>query len=633
MKKAFSPYLIGLVAIAIALSLGECKKPVRVVKLTTLDVDPQEINHDGVIIKGEIIDHGETPIQNHGIAISNTVQSSGNFTELSLGKTSSEGVFQVVYENPAPDIQYQYKAFATDGSVIVYGNTKTFRSLPLTVPEVILYPAENITSKTATLTANVASDGGAEVVERGFCYSTLVNPDLNDKVVINDQGGTGEFTEEIIDLEPGSTYYVRAFANNSQGTSYSNEIEFIAAEIPTIETYAPENITSTTAILIGNVINEGGVEVVERGFCYSTSPDVDMSDNVVLNEEGGPGEFMNEVSDLNSATEYYVKAYAINSVGIAYGIEKSFITGDPAAVETHPPKSLTVYSVIINGEIISDGGSPITNKGICWSTGTTPTIDGDHSDEGSGTEPFSTRITALSPSTTYYVRAYVTNAFDTYYGNQISFTVPDPSTFVYSIVGAAYPGGNWETDYDFTYLANSNYVYSYEIPSLELLQGGHFKIRKDHDWEIQYGANNLTIPCNSFTTRIYDFEAEISVEKGTTFRIQLDIDWVSDIKTLHFERLSPEVYTGIAYSITNESAKCEGEVSDHGASPVIERGICYSTDELPTVDDNKVTEGSGLGLFIVVLDNLVPNTTYYYRAFAINDEGISYGEELSFTTQ
>lgn len=535
MKRTGSPYIVILIIILITSFLGECKKPERVIKIMTLDVEQEDINYDEVIIRGEIIDLGDAPVQDHGIAIKE-IGASGDFMELSRGKPGSEGIFQAVFADPQPSTEYDYKAYANDGSATVYGNTKRFSSLSPKPPVIIIYPVQNITLTSAVLTAEVTDERGSTVVERGFCYSTLPDPDPDDEVVINEQGGSGKFSEQIVNLITGSTYYVRAFATNSQGTSYSNQIDFVAAEMPIVETLQPENISPATATFIGNVLSEGGVEVIERGFCYNTSPDPDLDDGLVQNEQGGLGEFMNEVSNLSPATEYFVKAYATNSVGTAYGVEKSFIT-------------------------------------------------------------------------------------------------PDPSIFVYSMIGTAFPGGDWDTDYDFIYQSNSNYVYTYEIPNLELLQNGYFKIRRDHDWEIQYGANNLIIPGNSFTTMIYDSQGDILVEKGTTFRIELDIDWASDTRTLHFDRLSPEVYTGIAYSIGSDVAKCEGEVSDQGESPVNERGICYSIDNLPTIDDNKITAGSGLGPFVATLENLISNTSYYYRAYALNDQGISYGKELSFTTQ
>jgi len=88
-------------------------------------------------------------------------------------------------------------------------------------------------------------------------------------------------------------------------------------------------------------------------------------------------------------------------------------------------KSTTANS---GGSSISAGGGTITAKGICWNTSTNPTISNNYTNDGTGTSDFESDITKLSPSTTYYVRAYATNAAGTSYGSNISFT-----TTVYTV--------------------------------------------------------------------------------------------------------------------------------------------------------------------------------------------------------
>jgi hypothetical protein len=75
-----------------------------------------------------------------------------------------------------------------------------------------------------------------------------------------------------------------------------------------------------------------------------------------------------------------------------------------------------------SGGILSDGGSPITVKGICWSTNPNPVITGDTINSGSGPGSFSGEMQGLNPGTTYHVRAFATNSAGTGYGNDLSFT-------------------------------------------------------------------------------------------------------------------------------------------------------------------------------------------------------------------
>lgn len=92
------------------------------------------------------------------------------------------------------------------------------------------------------------------------------------------------------------------------------------------------------------------------------------------------------------------------------------------------------------------------------------------------------------------------------------------------------------------------------------------------------------------------------------------------------------VTTSEVTDITSNSAICGGNVTTDNGSAVTVKGVCWSTNPNPTIEDNKTTDGSGVGNFTSNLSNLEPQTTYYVRAYATNEAGTSYGDELSFTT-
>lgn len=85
--------------------------------------------------------------------------------------------------------------------------------------------------------------------------------------------------------------------------------------------------------------------------------------------------------------------------------------------------------------------------------------------------------------------------------------------------------------------------------------------------------------------------------------------------------------------ITTNSAKCGGTVTDEGDDSVTERGICWSTSQMPTINGSYLTCGSGTGSFEGEMLQLLENTVYYVRAYATNSVGTSYGEEVSFQTE
>ena len=93
----------------------------------------------------------------------------------------------------------------------------------------------------------------------------------------------------------------------------------------------------------------------------------------------------------------------------------------------------------------------------------------------------------------------------------------------------------------------------------------------------------------------------------------------------------PSVETAAVTHITAYSAECGGTVSDNGTSVTV-RGVCWSESPNPTIDNPHSTDGSGTGSFSSLIENLSPGTTYYIRAYAMNDNGVGYGEENTFTT-
>jgi hypothetical protein len=92
------------------------------------------------------------------------------------------------------------------------------------------------------------------------------------------------------------------------------------------------------------------------------------------------------------------------------------------SLSTESVTKITSNSCTCGGTIYTEGRSPITGRGICWSTQSYPTISDNRTSDGTGTGTFVSNISGLKASTTYYIRAYATNDYATAYGNEVSFT-------------------------------------------------------------------------------------------------------------------------------------------------------------------------------------------------------------------
>lgn len=320
--------------------------------------------------------------------------------------------------------------------IIITGCKKDEEVDPIELPSVTTATISSITANFAISGGNVSDDGGGVVESRGVVWSTSENPTVDSNQGFTTNGdGTGSFTSEITGLTPGTTYYVRAYATNSAGTAYGNEVIFITEEgMAEVVTLGIIDISGTTATGGGNVIDDKGDQVTARGVVWSTSEQPSISDYEGYTVDGsGIGAFFSELTELTPLTEYFVRAYATNSAGTSYGTQVSFSTPeDFPTVTTNDITEILFTSAKGGGNVISDGGGNVAAYGIVWSTSEDPTVQFNEgiTIDGEGTGEFSSALSGLQPNTTYYVRAYATNNSGTAYGDEISFTTEDFDNFI-----------------------------------------------------------------------------------------------------------------------------------------------------------------------------------------------------------
>ena len=316
----------------------------------------------------------------------------------------------------SPNITYYLRAYAVNSVGVSYGDVVQVTTKP-TLPVVTTGSVTPTSATTASCNGNISSDGGVAVMMRGICWGTGTNPTTADSKTSNGTG-IGDFTGSITGLSPNITYYVRAYAVNSVGTGYGNALQFkTTATLPSVTTGVAKMLTTTTATCEGNASADGGVAITSRGVCWSTTPHPTTLDT--KNSDGtGTGSFTASLTGLIQGTTYYIRAYAVNSIGTNYGNEITMNASLLPTITTLSLSELKTTSLISGGNITSDGGSAVTVRGLCWSTSANPTLTNSHTSDGSGSGTFSSRLTGLTQNTLYYLRAYATNSSGTAYGQQ-----------------------------------------------------------------------------------------------------------------------------------------------------------------------------------------------------------------------
>lgn len=296
--------------------------------------------------------------------------------------------------------------------------------MPPTYPIVSTNAISNIEQTTATSGGYVTYDGGTTITDKGICWSTT-SPAIYGDTHTSNGTGSGTYTSQITDLTANTTYYVRAYAENSVGIVYGSELSFTTLGIPTITSNLTTSITGTTAIGNGNISHLGNPNPSQYGVCWSTSENPTISGNKTeMGEATTTGAFQSQITGLSVNTLYYVKAYATNSQGTVYGIQYSFRTLGPPTIETNQTTSIAGTDAVCNGNVINLGNPNPTQHGVCWSTEQNPSTSGNKTEMGANSfeGTFQSKINDLEPGTLYYVRAYATNTQGTAYGSQISFT-------------------------------------------------------------------------------------------------------------------------------------------------------------------------------------------------------------------
>ena len=409
-------------------------KSVQLPSVTTATIT--QITLNSAVAGGNVTSDGNASVTERGVCVATSSNPTTANSKISAG--SGTGEFTCNLTGLQEGTKYYVRAYAVNSKGTAYGEEVVFTTTVAGVPTITTTQPSQVTETTAVSGGNVTSDGGASVTERGVVYSLSASPSIADlsSTIVRSGSGTGAFTCNLSDLQAGTTYYVRAYAVNSKGTAYGDEISFTTAlpvSLASVTTSSVSNVTETTALAGGSVTSDGNASVTERGVCISTVSNPTTA-NTKITAGSGTGSFTCNLSNLQAGTTYYVRAYAVNSKGTAYGEQVSFTTNRAVvlpSVITSTITQITETSAVAGGNVTSDGGASVTERGVVYSTVSNPVINNIYHTtitSGSGTGSFSVNLTNLVEGTTYYVRAYAVNSAGVSYGEEVSFMTNEQSS-------------------------------------------------------------------------------------------------------------------------------------------------------------------------------------------------------------
>jgi uncharacterized protein (TIGR02145 family) len=215
--------------------------------------------------------------------------------------------------------------------------------LSINLPKVNTQHVTAITTNSARSGGSIFDNGGAEIIQKGVCWSTGALPTISNSTTLNG-AGNASFASNLTGLDNNTLYFTRAYATNTSGAGYGEERNFTTqASLTTRE--ATER-TLTSFVTGGEIDMGGGQSISERGVVYGTSANPTILNNKVIASEQSTGGFSVAIDNLPHTNKYYYKAYAINAGGLNYGNEYSTGYFDTAGAGFTDSRDGTSYATV-----------------------------------------------------------------------------------------------------------------------------------------------------------------------------------------------------------------------------------------------------------------------------------------------
>ena len=673
-----------------AISVDEIQITTPMVVTTTPTVHMYSfggVTQNSATLTGGVTYDGGAAVTEYGFVISKD-NNNPNFGDLTITVLGSDIFdFSDIVTGLDANTTYFVKAFATNSNGTTFGGDTTNNNALVLVtlanvspPVLKILSASATSNRTATATGRISNGGGAEVTEYGFLTSYYEYPTIDDvdgvttiKTMIGSSTNLSPFIGEISGLIPNHEYYVRAYAINVHGTSYGDNddgesIEILTFNIydtqPTVVIHEVTDKTETSVVARGEVTSDGNLYVSEYGFVLGSNPNPTISEGNIKWDVDDPDnypQFTSTITGLEIGANYYIKAYAINAEGTAYGgipisdTAINFSTLQPEVpiaptVETLPVQNTEDTTTVAFGEITADGGDVILEYGIIVYQGLD--IVGTYYDNP--TTPITTfhfDVTGLSPNTEYKIVAYASNDYDIGYGGEYTFTTEeageDPVGHIpivemiradeITVNGVKFTGKIIDSGSGFGFYEEGQinlvgFVRSWdEYNPNPVLGDTTYYVNVDDidaDGSFTFTVTTDLYPNSTYYVNAFAQNSYVGTGYGTP------IPFKTNAEDVVVPPLS--VRTDTPTNVDYNRATFNGGIDSAGSASIIEYGFVYGYYVNPTIDNTKIFVSAGYAPTFtrnVALASQATSQQYSVRAYAKDsNDNIVYGGNVFFTT-
>ena len=494
---------------------------------------------------------------------------------------------------------------------------------PAKIPVLSTAPVTNLTAVTATSGGTISDDGGAPVTARGVCWGITEEPVLSASKT-TDGEGTGSFISNITNLTNGTVYHVRAYATNSAGTAYGDELTFTAlGQAPSAITQAATNLTSSLATLNGTVVaNDISTTVT---FEYGTSTDYGQTVAATPGQVTGNAStgVKADLTGLTQGTTYHFRIKAVNSLGTIYGSDMFFATsGSAPTASTSAATSITGVGATLNGSINANGSATTVTfeYGTTTSYGQTASASPGQVTGNANTNS-SAGITGLTEGTTYHFRIKAVNSLGTTYGSDMVFATSGSAP---TAVTAA---------------ATNLTVFGATLNGTVNANGLAATVTFEYGTTTSYGQTVSATPGQITGNVITNTSADISgLTEGTTYHFRIKA--VNSLGTTYGSDMvfatsgsAPTASTSAATNISPGGATLNGSSNANWLTTTVtfEYGTTTGYGQSAPAVPGQVTGNSNTNV-AAGITGLTPGATYHFRIKAVNSLGTTFGNDFVFST-